>query len=556
MLRELKRLMLFRVIILSLLLGVSFVFQVSERKSLFIPLTPAFYYFIGLFYLVTLVYAVILKTVKAHRRFVLIQMLIDLLFITGLISFTGGIRSYFPLLYLFSIMAASLLFYKQGAFLFASLSSVCYGSLLLLQLYGWVRLPGQPTQHEPSQVFYSLIVYMAAFYITALLSGAVSEELRRKKRELSQREVDYQELETFNRNIIESLDSGLLTLDLEGRIRFLNRTAERIFQLNGETLRHRPIRELFPGIEEVLERIRTKPLDPLLAYERFETVHWTREGKKIHLGFSMTPLTNAQGTWIGYTLIFQDITRFKEMEEQMKRNDKMAAIGQLAAGMAHEIRNPLASLGGAIQMLQSELRLDGHHQRLMEIVLRESERLNALISDFLLFAQPPKTNKGWWSVGKIIDETIDLFTHSPHYHEGIQIVRQCSSNGIRARVDGDQIKQVLWNLLTNAAQEMAQGGELRIGLGVAESPPPAGRLPSAPPSENSSWFRISVSDTGRGISPSEREKIFEPFYTTKDQGTGLGLSIVHKIIENHGGTIRVESEAGKGSTFTLILPVE
>lgn len=555
MLLELKRLMLFRVIILSLLLGISFLFQVWGGKSFFLSLTPSFYYFIGLFYLVSLVYALILRRVKAYPRFIFLQMLVDLVFITGLTSFTGGVRSYFPLLYLFSIMAASLLFYLRGAFLFASLSSLCYGSLLLLQLYGWVPLPGQTEGYEPSQVFYSLIVYMAAFYITALLSGAIAEELRRKKRELSQREVDYQELEVFNRNVIESLDSGLLTLDLQGRIHFLNRTAERIFQLSAEAFRNRPIQELFPGIEAALERMKAKPLDPLLAYERFETVHLTSEGRRINLGFSITPLTNAQGTWIGYTLIFQDITRFKEMEEQMKRNDKMAAIGQLAAGMAHEIRNPLASLGGAIQMLRSELSLDSHQKRLMDIVLRESERLNALISDFLLFAQPPKTNKAWWSLQKIIDETLDLFTHSPHYHEKIRIVRQAWANGIQARLDADQIKQVVWNLLINAAQEMAQGGELRILLDQVESPPPGGPIPSAPPSERPAWLVISISDSGRGIPPLEREKIFEPFYTTKDQGTGLGLSIVHKIVENHGGAIKVESEVGKGSTFSVFLPV-
>ncbi len=163
------------------------------------------------------------------------------------------------------------------------------------------------------------------------------------------------------------------------------------------------------------------PFDSFSDYQRYETQFIDPEGRKIYLGFSISPLTGPDGSLIGHTLIFQDITRFKEMEEQMKRLDKMAAINQLAAGMAHEIRNPLTSLSGSIQMLKSELTLEAHQERLMDIILRESERLNALITDFLLFAQPPKTNKEVWNIQNLLEETLELFIHSPEYHEGIQI---------------------------------------------------------------------------------------------------------------------------------------
>jgi len=556
MLKELKRLMLCRIIILSLLLAITFLFQVSEKKFFFIPLTYNFYYFIGLFYLVTIIYALLVKKVNDLRRFTLIQMLVDLLFITGLIYFTGGKESYFPIVYIFSIIGGSILFYKRGAFFFASLSSLFYGLLLLCQLYQWIAPPGQSVSYEPSQIFYSLIVYMAAFYIVAALSSTISEELKKKKRELFQKEADYQQLETLNRNIIQSLDSGLLTIDLEGRINSSNRTAEKILQFNGEGTTRASIYDLFPKINEVIDRIKTKPSNTSLEYERYETVYTNTEGRKIYLGFSISPLTGLDESSIGYTLIFQDITRFKEMEEQMKRTDKMAAIGQLAAGMAHEIRNPLASLGGSIQMLKSELVLDDGQQRLMEIVLRESERLNALITDFLLFAQPPKTNKMEWRIGEVIEETIDLFTHSPEYHEGIRILRSHLHDTLPVMMDADQMKQVFWNLLMNAAQEMLQGGELRIHLEKKHGTPPRTGLPIWPPRRMKEWVTVSISDSGRGISPHEKEKIFEPFYTTKDRGTGLGLSIVHKIIENHNGAIKVESEQGKGTTFTIFLPLE
>jgi signal transduction histidine kinase len=258
---------------------------------------------------------------------------------------------------------------------------------------------------------------------------------------------------------------------------------------------------------------------------------------------------------IGHTLIFQDITKFKEMEEQMKRVDKMAAVGVLAAGMAHEIRNPLASLSGSIQMLKTELTLDDHQQHLMEITLRESERLNALITDFLLFAQPPQTHKILYPIGRILEETIDLFIHSPSFHDGIRILRPGGHEEIRTSIDPDQMKQVFWNLLINAAQSMSNGGEIQVLLGKGKAWG-ATSLSLSSQLRGKEWIKISITDSGNGIVPEEKEKIFEPFFTTKENGTGLGLSIVHKIIENHKGLIKVESELGRGSTFSIFLPAD
>jgi two-component system sensor histidine kinase PilS (NtrC family) len=223
MLRNVKGLMLGRTIILTLLLTITFLFQVSEKKYFFIPLTNNFYYFIGLFYLVTIVYALFLKKIKDLNQYAFFQIIIDHLFITILIYSTGGKESFFPITYIFSIIASSMIFYKRGALFSASLSSFLYGLLLLLQLHHWINPLGQPPIYDPSQIFYSLIIYMATFYIVAFLSSTISEELKKKKKELIQKQVDYNQLETFNQNIIQSLDSGLLTVDLSGKINFLNR---------------------------------------------------------------------------------------------------------------------------------------------------------------------------------------------------------------------------------------------------------------------------------------------------------------------------------------------
>jgi two-component system sensor histidine kinase PilS (NtrC family) len=395
---------------------------------------------------------------------------------------------------------------------------------------------------------------MAAFYIVAFLSSAVSEELKKKKNELIQKQADYNQLETFNRNIIQSLDSGLLTIDLSGKINFLNRTAEKILNRNRESLEDTFIFNLFPKIGETIEQLKERVSEPSSHYQRYEALLTNPDGKKLYLGFSISPLTDPEGSWIGYTLIFQDITKFKEMEEQMKRVDKMAAVGVLAAGMAHEIRNPLASLSGSIQMLKTELTLDDHQQHLMEITLRESERLNALVTDFLLYAQPPQTHKIRYPISRILEETIDLFIHSPSFREGIQILRPDAREEIPTSIDPDQMKQVFWNLLINASQSMSNGGEIRVECGKGNSWGFT-NLSLLAQLKGKEWVKISITDSGNGIAPEEKDKIFEPFFTTKENGTGLGLSIVHKIIENHHGLIKVESELGRGSTFSVFLPV-
>ena len=547
--------MLGRIIILTLLLSITLLFQLSKKQYFFIPLTNNLYYFIGMFYVVTIVYALLLTKIRDPYRFAFSQIVIDHFFITGLIYFTGGQGSFFPVTYIFSVIASSTIFYKRGALFSASLSSLLYGLLLLLQLHHWINPLGASSIYDASQIFYSLISYMAAFYIVAFLSGAISEELKRKKRELIQKQVDYNQLEAFNQNIIQSLDSGLLTIDLNGNINFMNRTAEKILNRNEESLKDTSIYDLFPKISEVVEQVKRKVSQSSSDYQRYETLLTNHDRRKIYLGFSISPLTDPEGSLIGHTLIFQDITKFKEMEEQMKRVDKMAAVGALAAGMAHEIRNPLASLSGSIQMLKSELTLDDSQQHLMEITLRESERLNALITDFLLFAQPPQSHKILYPIGRVLEETLDLLIRSPSFHEGIQVLRPSRQEEIRVWVDPDQMKQVFWNLFINAAQSMSNGGKIQVQLGKGNA---LGATNSSVSSQvrEKEWVRISIADSGNGIALEEKGKIFEPFFTTKENGTGLGLSIVHKIIENHNGLIKVDSELGRGSVFTVFLPAE
>ena len=261
--KSVKGLMLCRAIILTLLLTIAYLFQISEKRSFFIPLTNNFYYFIGFFYVVTIVYAFLLNRIRDLRRFAFIQILADHLFIIGLVYFTGGKDSFFPITYIFAIIGSSIIFYKRGAYFSASFASVLYGLLLLFQYYRWISPLGQLVDaFEPTPIFYSLILYMATFYIVAFLSSTISEELKKKKSELIQKQDDYNQLEAFNRNIIQSLDSGLLTIDLEGRINFLNRTAEKILTVNGEALKNVSVYTLFPEIHERIDELGARKPTP------------------------------------------------------------------------------------------------------------------------------------------------------------------------------------------------------------------------------------------------------------------------------------------------------
>ena len=556
--KKLKVLVILRVIIITLLLSIILFVQFKKGVGLFITPNNLIYYFIGLTYLITLIYVPFLGTTKHLQKFAFVQHIVDVLLITLLIYLTGGIESFFVIAYIFSIISGSIILYKRGAYFIASISSIAYGAFLDLEYYGLIHPMynslSSGYHYGSSYVLYRILVYVLAFFVVAFLSSHLAEELRRKKSELIQKQVDYDKLEAFNRDIIQSLDSGLLTIDSRGKITSFNKTAQKILRLNLEEMEQSDIRQLFPDIDGALFRMAENSLRAN-PYQRYETTVTDKTGKTLFLGFSISPLRDNNDRVIGKTFIFQDITKFKEMEEQIKRSDRMATIGEFAAGIAHEIRNPLTSLSGSIQVLKEELKLRDANRHLMDIILRESERLNNLITDFLIFAQPPRTNKEKLDIGRVIGETLQLFDNSPDCNRAINILKELKSE-IFLLGDPHQLKQLFWNLFINAAQIMPNGGELRVNLEKVNAHGTSNPLKGAKKRDMTPFAKISVSDTGDGIKPAEKEKIFEPFFTTKEGGTGLGLAIVHRIVENHEGFISVNSHRGKGTTFEIFLPME
>jgi len=548
--KKLYWLMLLRALIVTFLLGVAVLVQLRQSLSDLTPFLIYIYIFVGTVYSLTFVYALVINKIQNLSLFAYVQIVLDSFLITFLIHFTGGKESVFPFMYFLSIITASILVYRKGGFLVASVCSVLYGSLLDLEFYGVIEsVSGSAIEqkgYQGSDPFYSILINITAFYLVAFLSSLLSEEVKKSQSELQKKQVDFDQLEALNKNIVQSITGGLLTTDLEGKITFFNSAAEEITGYNYHDVHHLKIEEALPFLKDKKGIIEDRSNPDHLPF-RFESEFKRQDGDILYLGFSISLLRDSRGEELGKILTFQDLTKFKEMEEHIKMVDRLAAVGRLSAGIAHEMRNPLASVSGSIQVLKDELELKGRNKRLMNIAMRETDRLNSLITDFMLFAQPGLGKKEIVDITEIIRYTLDGFVNSPEWNNDIEVSRDFSEN-IKVEADTKQMEQVFWNLFNNAVQAMPEGGHLTIevrSLGSITD----NQLPSSNISE------IVVADTGCGIPKENLDKVFDPFFTTKDRGTGMGLAIAYRIIESYKGKITVKSEVGEGTAFTIYLPV-
>jgi two-component system, NtrC family, sensor histidine kinase PilS len=549
---KIQWLMFYRAVVVTILLGATVLVQLKDTHFFRYSSLHYFYILIAITYSLTLVYSLLLPRVRNLRVFAYVQIFGDVFFVTLLIYFTGGSESIFSWVYILSIFSASIILYRRGGLILASAASILYGTILDLEFYSVIRPMGSHIAaaggYQSSYVLYLIAVNMTAFYLVAFLSAYLSEQVRRKEEELKETLVDYGQLERLYRDIVQNVNSGLITVDNAGRITSLNRMAGEITGYRLEDIYQQGIGDLFPGFlsgspsrGDGAARGWQKPG----RLSRWEADFQTGTGAKLRLGFSVSPLKDSREEEVGSIIIFQDLTKLREMEEDLKRADRLAAIGSMAAGMAHEIRNPLASISGSIEILKEELGNSPEHQQLMEIILREVGRLNSLIGDFLLYARPAPRAEGTIHLNGAIEDILKVFAQSPNCGPGIRIVTLFHDD-LTVPGDARQMRQVFWNLFNNAAEAMPGGGELRVELRRLPAPLPVTDHPN--PCE------VSVTDTGAGIAEDVIGKIFDPFFTTKDKGTGLGLSIVHSILSTHGAKIQVQSRLGQGTTFTLFFP--
>ena len=543
-LSRLHLLMFVRVGLVSLLLGVAIIIQVRETKTYFGEILNAHYSLIALIYFLTFCYVVTLKYIRNLARFAYIQLLIDTIFITAIIYTTGGIESIFSFLYQLNIIAGAILLYRRGGLIIASLSSILYGAFLDLSYYGFINHLGYhypyAAEYQVSDIFYMILVNVAAFYLVAILSSFLSEQIRRSRAELKARQKDLADLEILKDNIIQSISSGLIALDEHNRIIAFNKGAEEIFRVNSRDAVQRDVSEVIPFVVPYLKAEHPNKVSQL-AYRG-------EDNQRLDLLLNVSPLKGQGGDTKGELLIFQDTTRLMEMEREVKRVEGLAMLGELAAGVAHEIRNPLASISGSIQVLNDSLSKGQAHinKRLMDIVLREVDRLNNLVSDFLQFARPQRSDIEEFDLNTLIKETLYLFQTSQKWPQKLEVETNFLKKPLKITSDPQQLKQVLWNVFMNACEAMPDGGTVRVSTEKG-----AGSHGSQGAKRAVS---IKVEDTGPGIDPSVIEDMFKPFSTAKRDGSGLGLAIVKKIVENLGGEVSGYNLHGGGAAISIILP--
>lgn len=540
-LKKLKVLMILRIFLVTLILVSSVLLQIKFRSRGI----PAFYLLVVSVYLITIIYALLINRVSNLELFAYVQLIGDLIIETVLVYITGGIESSFSFTYIITIIYASIILYRRGGYLIAGISSILYGGLIDVQYYGLFEA-AHFSILSYAETFYKVFLHVLFFFVVAFLSGGLAESLRQTGEILKEKDTDLVELQTFYKNVAQSMSSGLLTTDLKGHITSFNRAAEDITGNFFEDVKGKIWHEIF-NLEEI-KSVFSK-LEMLRIPFRFEGNYVRKDGAKLALGITISSLKNESGETTGAIGIFQDLTKIKEMEDDIKKKEKLAMVGELAAGMAHEIRNPLASLSGSMQILKSESSLSGENKKLLEIALRETEKLNRIISDFLTYARPTPLNKKRCDINRLLNDTVTLLRNSREYQKKIKIAANLEGKRLITEVDPNQMSQVFWNLSINAVQAMSDGGELIIS---SKKKLKKGRGYS---DFDKDYIEITFKDTGNGINPVVKDKIFYPFFTTKDKGSGLGLAIVHRIIEDHKGGIKVESKLNEGSRFIIHLPL-
>lgn len=531
-----ERLIAFRLLLVVIFLGSAIVLELKEAPPF--PTAPLFI-IIGLTFFLSFLYALLLPRLPALVPFCGFQLIADLLVSVVLVHYTGGIESPFTFLFVLPILAAAMLLSREGALFIASVGAILYGLLIDFEFYGLVQPAAYAVASKayvaPAYVLFRSFINISAFFLVAVLSSHLSERLREARERIAQQATDIRNLESLYQDMIANIPSGIMTVDRSGRVISFNDAASRITgHPEAEVVGHPAAEVGFPV--DLTEAFMGWAGERPGAGSPAEFRYCRRDGGTIPLGIGIAPLKDADGRVLGLVAIFQDLTDKKRMEEELRRSDRLAAMGRLAAQIAHEIRNPLAAISGSIQLLRREKQAGMSDDRLLEIVVREAERLKLITGQFLEQVRPAGSGAQVCNLGETIEETLTLLRQTSEADHRWRIRYTASPKPLLVLADRDRLKQVFWNIGLNALQAMPDGGELtvRVRAEVEQGV-------------------VEFCDVGAGIPQEDLEKIFDPFYTTKSGGTGLGLSIAREIVKDLGGRIEVESQPGRGATFRVLL---
>jgi two-component system sensor histidine kinase PilS (NtrC family) len=543
---RLQRLIAVRVLVSTALLGWAILIQISRPGSF--PIDP-FFFLIGVTYALGVVYLATLRLAERYSWLVDLQFGIDAVLISAFIFLTGGITSYFSSLYALPIVAASRIRFRRGALQVAALNSILYLSLVsgqYLDVFPTSWAPGFSLAANSASMVALPTLWMAQFTVAtnlfgflavALLSGSLADSLRTTGARLERVSHQIKDLRAFNEFVIDSLLSGLITADSECRVLTFNRAAGAITSLPASKVIGADAGRVLQLPDDARARLQALRDGSSL---RVDVEYRTGDNRTIDVGLTATTLAFPAGR-TGYLFTFQDVTKVKRLEREAQHRQRLAAVGEMAAGIAHEIRNPLASMSGSIQVLRQELPLTEDQAQLMDIVLRESERLNDTIRSFLAYAKPQRSSPSRLDVGKIVQDAALLLRNSGERHADHVVDVNVPAEPVWCDADENHLRQIIWNLATNGLRAMEGGGRLRISVAAEDGDSPD--------------VVLSVEDEGCGIPADQRDHLFQPFHSSFRNGTGLGLAIVHRTVTDYGGVIEVSSTVGVGTTMQVRLPV-
>jgi two-component system sensor histidine kinase PilS (NtrC family) len=528
-----------RLLVATVLLGAAVVTQFRAPGAL--PVAP-FYLLVGLTFAVSLGFILSLRYVDRLPWLTDVHFGIDTIVVTAAIFITGGVESLFPILYMLPIVAASTVQFRRGGLQVAGFSTILFIGVVVAQYLnanGYLDLPFESLVNNdlpPVNVAQYVVALNAfGFFAVALLSGSLAERARSGEARLERATEEIADLQAFNQYVLDNLASGLATADAENRFVTFNRSAMMITGRDGALPIGEPAAEIMQlppafaaTLSQDLARVRSK---------RSDYVFTQPGGKRIDIGLSVAALPLPDGSR-GYIYTFQDVTDIKRFEQSARLQQRLAAVGEMAAGIAHEIRNPLASMSGSMQMLKQELPLSGDQAQLLDIVLKESDRLNQTIKSFLAYARPQRFSVQRLDLRPIVQETAMLLRNSPEVRDNHQIDVRLGEQPVIANADEAQIRQIIWNLATNGLRAMPSGGALCISALLETSPKGPVAL-------------LQVEDEGVGIPAEEIDLIFQPFRGSFGKGTGLGLAIVHRIVTDYGAHIDVKAREGGGTVFRV-----
>ena len=533
-----QRMYLLEVIVLRaliLLLGLNLADRLGLLPEHLGPL-PFLLFFNILAPTLTFLFLLIYRLSRNRKALFYIQIGTDLILTTVLVFHSRGIESPFVSFYILIIIYCCLSLGRNGGMVCAALSTISYAGAITAGRIIIENL-NRPTM-DPQQATFRIAAHALGFWAVALLGTYLHKRLQAVESQLREKIESLTRLRKLNEHIVRSIRSGLITTDLHGHIAVFNTAAEELTGRNARDVIGKSIDRVIG--KDFWERILGVDLLKNAKAMRHEAWIPLPDGQKRFLGFSVSPLMDHDDQLLGYILSFQDLTEIIRLEEEVRLKDRMATIGRMAAGIAHEIRNPLAAMQGSVEILRSHATLPKVDERLLDILIRESDRLNKFVEDFLNFARPRQYAKHSLNLVPLLKDSVVLLQNTPEIREKHSVVLSVEDPLVRIQGSADQLNQVFWNLAQNAIRAMPNGGELKIGVRK----------------NRDGWGLIDFEDNGTGMSLEEQEHFFQPFHSQFKEGLGLGLSIIFQIMEDHQGRVSFESEKGKGTKVSLRFPPE